>query len=929
MLTSKSTVLVYYWLLLLSCSITDLTHAAEKKKGAAGPPPFFIQDPTDSLCLAGEEGFKRCSIETLWYVLGEPGTFQIHKRAVDGTVDEMDDGMCLAKKSCKEGDLAKTMELKLAKCSHCGAKKWNILGDSSTGYVLTEDDGKTCLIRKKGTNKAFTAPCDEVTKEEREAAAAAAAAAEEGRAATEPPKLENTYTPFMLQFASASDISSMSSPGARLVGAASDGDKKAIQAMLKEGVDVNFRDWDQLTALIPCASSGNLDLAKFLVKEGIDVNAQDKDGISALMEASIMGHVKVVEFLLDSGAQVDAKSTSGVTALWLAASEGKTDVMNVLIKKGADATNTRSDGITALMTASASGHLDAIKLLLEHGADPMASDGDGVTALMNAAEAGSLEAVKILVEHKKGSDDFKDFVDSMSTTGFTALIIAAAQGHATVVDYLIDAGADPSAVHENKVTALIYAASSNHVDVMKVLLEKGKADIDAKHTNGGTALLEATTSGSVEAMKFLIERGAAFDLRDDDGVTPLMAVGSQKNETAQQVILDALKAKYSGQAFLDHMNLFSHSGGSAVMFAAAAGNAKLVKELIGLGAEVKSVAQATPEYLEKIKKAAAEGTTQSEEHVDGLTALHVAAQGGHIKTVEILLEQKVPVHVKDEKGRTPLILAIKGNYGEIASLLIRNGADPNEVYVDDSGVSHNLLFDAIMVENEKFAKDLIENGADIYFKDEKGVTTILQAAHRGLADIVQMLLAKHKANGKDGYIDESSDEGVTPLIAAASEGHLNVVKALLAGLVNIDAADQDGTNALMAAAARGHLEIVKELVAGGANINAQNSDGHTALMFAYNGKNQVETLWERYNQFAAEQEDPKADDGGTGPIIREALSNHTALVDLLIKSGADTKLKDKEGHTAKDFDYHPDTDAELIEKEAKAERIRDESRNEL
>ncbi len=39
---------------------------------AQGPPPFFLQDPTDSLCLGGNE-FKRCSIDTLFYVVGQPG----------------------------------------------------------------------------------------------------------------------------------------------------------------------------------------------------------------------------------------------------------------------------------------------------------------------------------------------------------------------------------------------------------------------------------------------------------------------------------------------------------------------------------------------------------------------------------------------------------------------------------------------------------------------------------------------------------------------------------------------------------------------------------------------------------------------------------------------------------------------------------------
>lgn len=60
MLWSKLTVLLAF--------LSAVTAAKE----AASPPPFLVQDPTDSLCLAGEE-FKRCSIETLFYVLGEPG----------------------------------------------------------------------------------------------------------------------------------------------------------------------------------------------------------------------------------------------------------------------------------------------------------------------------------------------------------------------------------------------------------------------------------------------------------------------------------------------------------------------------------------------------------------------------------------------------------------------------------------------------------------------------------------------------------------------------------------------------------------------------------------------------------------------------------------------------------------------------------------
>ena len=376
---------------------------------------------------------------------------------------------------------------------------------------------------------------------------------------------------------------------------------------------------------------------------------------------------------------------------------------------------------------------------------------------------------------------------------------------------------------------------------------------------------------------------------------------------------------------------------------------KCTQLMIERGADVNAIATATPDYLEKLAKMIEEGTVDPEQdpHVDGVTGVHVAAEEGHLECVNLLIAAGADVTVVDEEDRTPLLLAVKGNYGEVASALVKAGADPNTPYVDDEGESHNLLMDSIIVENEAFALLLIENGADLYYRDDHKVTTLLQAAHRGKSNITKALLEKHDPAKEEDWVDAPSDEGVTPLLAAASEGHTVILKQLLStGKADVNAKDKEGTNALMAAAARGHLECIQELVkVKDIQVNEQNVDGHTALMFAYNGKNQVETLWERYSQFitdaklekseskdgasAADSKKDDVDDGGTGPLIQEALKNHTTLVDLLLKAGADTTLKDKEGHVAKDFDFSPDADKELLEREEKAEKKRDESKNEL
>ncbi|KAL3767775.1 hypothetical protein ACHAW5_003594 [Stephanodiscus triporus] len=565
----------------------------------------------------------------------------------DADVDP--DGTCVSKKGCDKIDPASTKgdganaayatDVKLAKCTHCGAKSWNIHGDSATGYVLTESSSGTqlCLVRPRGTKSARLAP-------------------------------------------------------------------KLVQRLLKEEkMDVNVRDWDELTPIIPAASAGHLDVVKLLLKE----------------------------------------ARTGVTALWLAAGEGRSDVMRSLLRKDADANNARSDGISALMTASVGGHAEAVKLLLENGADARFADGEGVTPLMNAAENGTTAVLETARESKSARADGGTRAStptSWSRTGFTALIIASAHGHASAIEYLLkDGGADVNAMHETRVTPLMYAAASGHVDAMRLLLDVGKVDVNELHTNGGSALLEAATGGAGEAMKFLLERGAKPDLVDLDGVTPLHAVTS--------------KGDYNGTIAL----------------------------------------------LEPVRTSA----------------------------------------VLDEEERTPLLLAVKGNYGEVASALVRAGADPNTPYVDEEGESHNLLMDSIIAENADFALLLIEHGADVYYMDDHKVTTLLQASHRGIANVTEALLNRHASSPEGG-----------------------------GGELGID-------------------------------VNSQNVDGHTALMFAYNGKNQ------------------------------EALKNHTMLVDLLLKAGANTALKDKEGHVAKDFDFQPDADGELLEREEKAERKRDESRNEL
>mgnify|MGYP001227777486 CR=1 FL=1 len=82
--------LCIFTLLGLLCGPSGAVSSGVTK--STGPPAFFLQDPNDGQCLSGP-AFKRCAIDTLWYVTGRPGSYQLHHRKVE----EVDDELCLDK----------------------------------------------------------------------------------------------------------------------------------------------------------------------------------------------------------------------------------------------------------------------------------------------------------------------------------------------------------------------------------------------------------------------------------------------------------------------------------------------------------------------------------------------------------------------------------------------------------------------------------------------------------------------------------------------------------------------------------------------------------------------------------------------------------------------------------------------------------------
>jgi len=90
--------------------------------------------------------------------------------------------------------------------------------------------------------------------------------------------------------------------------------------------------------------------------------------------------------------------------------------------------------------------------------------------------------------------------------------------------FLKEKRADVNAKLDDGTTPLHLAASSEHVEVVKILISKG-ANVNEKNDIGATPLHSAAFKGNIEIVKILASAGADVSAKDNDGVTPIGYTG--------------------------------------------------------------------------------------------------------------------------------------------------------------------------------------------------------------------------------------------------------------------------------------------------------------------------------------------------------------------------------------------------------------------
>jgi ankyrin repeat protein len=177
--------------------------------------------------------------------------------------------------------------------------------------------------------------------------------------------------------------------------------------MMDHGADPERETSMGLTPLMQAALAGDVDCGQLLIRRGASLDRpSNRNGCTPLIQAVMAARIDAVEYLIHLGATLDFEAEGDglevaavrMTALCAAVMHNQGPSMELLLRKGAEVDRVTADGYTALMHAAASGHVELIYPLVSAGANPNYESVMGHTPLHCAVLADQSPSVCKLVE---------------------------------------------------------------------------------------------------------------------------------------------------------------------------------------------------------------------------------------------------------------------------------------------------------------------------------------------------------------------------------------------------------------------------------------------------------------------------------------------------------------------------------------------------
>ncbi|KAF0689757.1 Aste57867_18825 [Aphanomyces stellatus] len=233
-------------------------------------------------------------------------------------------------------------------------------------------------------------------------------------------------------------------------------------------------------------------------------------------------------------------------------------------------------------------------------------DADSLSrAYFECAAEGNVETMQLLLSH----DIHNELLNSVDVDGFSALMIAAAEGNRDVVLELLKRNANANLrTFELKSAALHFAAKNGDPVIVEEMC-KHTTQIDFWNINADTPLVWACIEGRDEAVAILLGHGADPRVTNHYGATTLMCatmIGEdtdEESDLSRRRIVEMLLDKHP-----ELVNVQDRDGSTAMHLAASCGYLQCCHALLAGGADItiRNIVGQTP--LEEAEQTGCEGS---------------------------------------------------------------------------------------------------------------------------------------------------------------------------------------------------------------------------------------------------------------------------------------------------------------------------------
>ncbi|MBN3276216.1 TRPA1 protein, partial [Polyodon spathula] len=259
------------------------------------------------------------------------------------------------------------------------------------------------------------------------------------------------------------------------------------------------------------------------------------------------------------------------------------------------------------------------------------------------------------------------------------------------------------------------------------------------------------------------------------------------------------------------------------------------------------------------------------------------------------------LNITNNKGNTPLHLAVKNKQLESCRTLLELGADPNILNVNLMSALHM----AVNLRHNDIVEVLLSHSSvDVNLEGDLGNTPVMLACCIDNHEALNLLASKLSSQSfLLNYLQNKL--GHFAIHAAAFAGSKKSMEIILkkgeeTGLQierHINYVDRSGSSPLHLAVHGGNTEVIKLCISNGGKIDLQQSDKSTALHFActQGATEAVKLMLSTYN---GEQDVVNIVDGVHQTLLHKAtMFDHVELVEYLLMKGANIDSLDCESHS--------------------------------